>query len=164
MNTKTLHLSSTPKIITLEPAPLLYLQKIGPFIKNAPLAWKEFWHIVGGKIEQNQMAGMVGLGRIDHTKTGDDAFIYRAGVVLHQMPDNVPAGLQRGVLPQGNYACFLLTGSYSQLPSAYPAIFAMTDKEKLYVRSDDFCIERYLNNPQTTPEEQLETEILIPIR
>ena len=30
-------------------------------------------------------------------------------------------------------------------------------------RRDDFCVESYVNDPKTTPESELVTEILIPV-
>jgi effector-binding domain-containing protein len=163
MQTDTLNITTTPEIITFPSTLFLYLEKTGPFIQKAPLAWREFWQIAGGKFAPDQIAGMAGLGRIDSTKTGDEAFIYQAGFLLQSTPNTMPAGLQLRTIPQATYARFVLTGPYSQLAAAYPAIFTIIEQEKVPVRSDDFCIERYLNDPQITPEPELVTEILIPV-
>jgi effector-binding domain-containing protein len=37
----------------------------------------------------------------------------------------------------------------------------MVSEKKIQVR-DDYCIENYVNDPRTTPEPELVTEILIP--
>jgi len=47
------------------------------------------------------------------------------------------------------------------LPEASGRVFEMVEEKKIQMR-DDFCIENYANDPRTTPEEQLITEILIP--
>jgi DNA gyrase inhibitor GyrI len=156
------NLTARPEIITSKPAFLVYLEKIGPFLKTAPVAWKEFWSIGGGRLDPSQIAAMAGLSRIDHNKTGDDAFIYQAGVTLKSKPAQIPPGLQSRELESDKYALFLLTGSYAQLPAAYPKAFSILKDAGLEIR-DDFCVERYLNTPQDTPEDRLETEILIPL-
>ena len=156
------NLTANPEIIASKPLFLVYLEKIGPFSKTAALAWKEFWSIAGGQFQQHRVAGMAGLSRIDSSKAGDDAFIYQAGMLLEAKPEEIPQGLQSRKLASGKYARFLLTGSYAQLPAAYPAAFSILEDAKLAIR-DDFCMERYLNTPQDTPEDRLETEILIPI-
>ena len=62
----------------------------------------------------------------------------------------------------GKYARFVLTGSYSNLGAASGRVFERV-KELDLKRRDDFCIESYVNDPKTTPESELVTEILIPI-
>jgi DNA gyrase inhibitor GyrI len=156
------NLTGTPEIIMTQPAFLVYLEKIGSFSKTAPSAWKEFWSIADGQFDQDQIAGMAGLSRIDYTKTGDDVFIYQAGVTLKSKPAQIVQGLQSRELESGKYARFLLTGSYAQLPAAYPKAFSILEALKLEIR-DEFCVEKYLNTPQETSEDRLKTEILIPV-
>jgi DNA gyrase inhibitor GyrI len=155
------NITSDLEFITLQPSFLVYLEKLGPFSKTAPLAWKEFWSIAAGQLGQGKNSSMVGLSWIDETKAGDAAFIYQAGVLLVEKPDRIPNGLQVRLLKEGKYARFLLTGAYSQLPIAYPFAFSILEKENVAVRKD-FCLEKYLNS-MDTPEENLKTEILIPV-
>ncbi|HEU5048259.1 MAG TPA: GyrI-like domain-containing protein [Rickettsiales bacterium] len=156
------NLTQDPTTVTLEPALLLYLEKTGPFAINAPLAWQEFIPLVKAHIDMGNIIVGVGLSHIDSSKKGNDAFVYQAGMLLRTSPATVPEGLQLRTLAKGKYASFLLTGSYMQLPQAYPAAFEILAK-KGYSTRDDFCIEKYLTNAETTPEAELKTEILIPI-
>jgi effector-binding domain-containing protein len=55
-----------------------------------------------------------------------------------------------------------LTGPYSQLPEASRRAFELAKEHKLSLR-EDFNIENYVNDPRTTPEDQLVTEILFPV-
>ena len=57
---------------------------------------------------------------------------------------------------------FVLTGSYSNLPQASGRVFEIVAEKKIQLR-DDFCIENYTNDPRTTPEDKLVTEILLPV-
>ena len=61
----------------------------------------------------------------------------------------------------GKYSRFVLTGPYSNLPEASGRVFQMAADQKIQTR-DDFNIENYANDPRTTPESELITQILIP--
>jgi DNA gyrase inhibitor GyrI len=73
----------------------------------------------------------------------------------------LPAPLRYEEFAGGKYSRFVLRGPYSNLPMACGRVFEIVEKTKLQ-RRDDFCIEHYANDPKTTPEDQLITEILIP--
>ena len=87
--------------------------------------------------------------------------IYRAGVSLAGAPRNLPENMKYEKFKGGKYSRFVLTGPYSHLPEASGRVFEVVEEKKIPLR-DDFCIENYVNDPRTTPEEQLMTEILIP--
>jgi DNA gyrase inhibitor GyrI len=87
--------------------------------------------------------------------------IYRAGVSLAAEPKNLPANLKYEKFKGGKYSRFVLTGPYSNLPEACGRVFEIVAEKKIPTR-DDYCVENYTNDPRTTPEEQLVTEILIP--
>ena len=56
---------------------------------------------------------------------------------------------------------FVLTGPYSNLPKHRVACLRLSLRKK-FNYDDDFCIENYANDPRTTPEDKLITEILLP--
>lgn len=157
-----LNLSDKPEIVTLEKAPFVYVEKIGPFMVQAPLAWQEFWSIAGSEFEKKSIVAMMGLSRIDEAKKGDEAFVYQAGISVKSLPSRLSHGLLKRELPGGKFARFLLTGSYTQLADAYPRAFSILEEMKLGLR-DEFCAECYLNSPIDTSEDDLKTEILIPV-
>lgn len=158
-----LQLTPEPEIVTQHPVPFVYVEKIGPFEKNAPTAWQQFWTTAGNFFRREHIAAMMGLSRIDPKRVGDEAYVYQAGIALRVPPTGLPQGLQARSLEGGKYARFVLLGTYAQLPYAYPQIFSILAARKMPLR-DDFCIESYLNSPNDTSEEKLQTEILIPIR
>jgi DNA gyrase inhibitor GyrI len=92
-------------------------------------------------------------------KMGPD--VYRAGFALAAEPVKLPAGLEYELFEGGQYSRFVLTGSYRELPAATGRVFEYVAKNNLMLRMD-FCIENYVSNPQTTPEDRLVTEILVP--
>ena len=87
--------------------------------------------------------------------------IYRAGVTVAAEPKNLPENVRYEKFKGGKYSKFVLTGSYANLPQASGRVFEIVAEKKIQMR-DDYCIENYTNDPRTTPEDQLVTEILIP--
>jgi len=157
-----INLSDKPEIIQTQARSYLYLEKIGPFMVQAPKAWQEFSEIVEPLKSSLPIAVMAGLSRIDESKIGDEQFIYQAGLFLDQAIGAVPKGLQLRTVSAGKFARFVVTGGYHQLPHVYPVIFSILAKENISER-EGFCAEIYVNTPETASEENLKTEILVPI-
>ena len=61
------------------------------------------------------------------------------------------------------YAKFILTGPYPGVWPAFEKIFQILGDKKIALR-DGACIENYISNPETTPENELITELLVPVK
>ncbi|MGA7623594.1 MAG: GyrI-like domain-containing protein [Candidatus Acidiferrales bacterium] len=149
-----MNLTQTPEIVNWPETHYVYLEKIGPFQNTAPQAWQELQTFWGKISEHNKITGFMSLYKVEPK-------IYRAGVSLDVAAKDLPAPLAYTRFKGGKYSRFVLTGAYSQLPEASGRVFQTVAARKIPVR-DDFCIENYLNDPRTTPEPQLITQILIP--
>jgi len=147
-------LTQEPDIVTWPETHYVFLEKVGPFQDTAPQAWQDLPQFVPGISEHNKITGYISLYRVGPK-------IYRAGVSLASEPTNLPDGLRYEKFNGGKYSRFVLTGPYSDLPQASGRVFEMVAEKKIHMR-DDYCIENYVNDPRTTPEQQLVTEILIP--
>ncbi len=132
----------------------VFVEKTGPIPKIAPEAWGLALSLVPQLKEKNQI-----VGRMSLYKTNPN--VYRAGFSLAAKPEKLPAGLEYELFGGGEYSRFVLTGPYSDLPAATGRVFEMVAQRGMMLRSE-FCIESYVNDPRTTPEEKLITEILIP--
>jgi DNA gyrase inhibitor GyrI len=104
--------------------------------------------------EQNKIIGYMSLYKVSPN-------VYRAGFALSGEPTKLPDGLQYERFSGGKYSRFVLTGPYSNLPQAPGRVFEIVSKIDMMLRSN-FCIENYANDPRTTPEDKLITEILVP--
>lgn len=62
----------------------------------------------------------------------------------------------------GKFIVFLMKGAYSQLADFYQEIYGRLDKGDVKVKKEPM-FEKYLNDPATTPINDLFTEIWIPI-
>src|ERR1700687_1571242 len=149
-----MNLTQEPEIVTWPETHYVFLEKIGPFQNTAPQAWENLHQLVSGISQHNKITGYLSLYKVQPK-------IYRAGVSLAAEPVKLPAGLEYAQFKGGKYSRFVLTGSYSNLPQASRRVFEIVAERKIKLR-DDFCIENYVTDPRTTPEEQLVTEILIP--
>jgi DNA gyrase inhibitor GyrI len=150
-------LTTKPDTIDWPVSHYIYIEKPGPFQVNAPKAWQELKEKVPAIAKAANITGYTSLYKIEPKS------IYRAGVVVKDKPSKFPAGLKYEKFHGGKYARFTLTGSYAQLPEACGKVFEIVQKTRLPVR-EDFFLENYVNNPDTTPEDELITEILVPVK
>jgi len=139
----------------------VFLETRGPFGEVAPPLWNELQPRLA-ELNRSQIREYLGVSGIDKSRAGEDAMIYQAGVALASEPKKLPAGLQHRAIPEGRYARFVLTGPYAQIWPAFDRVFKELAEKKVELRPE-FCIENYLNDPRETPEEQLLTEILVPV-
>lgn len=139
----------------------VFLEKHGPFAEVAPPLWNDLLPLLG-KLDQKQVREYLGMSGIDKTRSGEDTMIYQAGVALAQEPNKLPNGFQHRAIKAGKYARFLLIGPYSNIWMAFDRIFKTLSEKRVTLRPE-FCIENYLNDPRLTPEDQLQTELLVPI-
>ncbi len=134
-------------------------------METAPGAWGEL-HSLLREEDRELKRQMAGLSFIDETKTGDEQFIYQAGLFLTRLPADLtqlPAGLKLRQVTGGKFMKFVLKGSYYQLGDAYPLAFSKLHEAGETQRSD-FSMEIYINTPAETEEEaDLLTEIYLPI-
>src|ERR1700730_3826710 len=147
-------LTQEPEIVTWPETHYVFIEKIGPFQNTAAQAWQSLHQLVPAISEHNKITGYMSLYKVGPK-------IYRAGVSLAAEPKNLPQGLEYTKFKGGKYSRFVLTGPYSNLPEACGRVFEIVSEKKIQQR-DDYCIENYANDPRTTPEDQLVTEILIP--
>jgi DNA gyrase inhibitor GyrI len=151
---KLMKLTEEPEIVTWPETHYVFIEKIGPFQNTAAQAWQNLHQLVPRISEHNKVAGYMSFYKVAPK-------IYRAGVSLAAPPENLPEALMYSKFKGGKYSRFVLTGPYSGLPEACGRVFEIVSERKIQLR-DDYCIENYANDPRTTPEQQLVTEILIP--
>jgi len=147
-------LNETPEVVNWPPTHYVFVEKVGPFMENAPQAWGELHKLVPQIAQKNEITGYLSLYKVGPK-------IYRAGVAVAAPAKELPDGLKYEEFKGGKYSRFELTGSYAQLGQASGRVHEIVAERKLKTR-DDFNIENYLNDPRTTPEEKLVTQILVP--
>ena len=149
-----MNLTETPEIVVWKATHYVFVEKVGPFMNNAPQAWGEAHAQLEALTKHNEVTGYLSLYRVPTQ-------VYRAGVSLDAPPVALPVGLSYELFAGGKYIRFVLTGPYTLLPQASGRVFEIVLEQGIEQR-DDYCIEHYVNDPRVTPAEDLKTEILIP--
>ncbi len=149
-----MNLTENPETVIWPETHYVFIEKIGPFMQTAGQAWQTAHSFVPALSQHNQITRYMSLYKVGPK-------IYRAGFGLGAPPVELPEGLSYEQFKGGKYSRFALTGPYSDLPQASGRVFEIVAQKKIPIR-DDFYIENYTNDPRTTPEDQLLTEILIP--
>lgn len=157
-----MNLKPTFDIVQRPTTHYVFLEKHGPFAEVAPPCWEALFPLLRGQLDDAQIISFLGLSTIDKTRKGEDGMIYQAGVGVATRPQKPLKGLQYKRIRAGSYARFLLTGSYSQIGVAFDRIFKTLAENNVQLRPE-FCVENYLNDPKVTPEDQLKTEVLVPV-
>lgn len=149
-----MNLTQEPEYILWPETYYVFVEKVGPFMQNAPVAWGEAHKLAPALLEHNKIVGYMSLYKMT-TST------YRAGFALEAPPSELPKGLSYEKFEGGRYAKFVLTGPYSQLGPATGRVMEMVKEQGIDVR-DGWNIENYVNDPRTTPEAELISEICVP--
>lgn len=152
-----MNLTLNPEITQWPVSHYVFIEKIGPFQDTARQAWEELHKNLTQITNQVKEIGYTSLYKVE------PEMLYRAGVMVDAKPAGKVAGFQYEKFNGGKYSRFVLTGSYNNLPEAVGKVFDVVEKTKIAV-ADNFFLENYVNNPATTPEDQLITEILIPTK
>ena len=149
-----MNLNEHPESVTWPATHYAFVEKIGPFKDTAQQAWQEVRSFSREIATNNKITGAMSLYKMGPK-------IYRAGYILAAPPVQLPEGLLYESFTGGKYIRFVLNGSYSNLPEASGRVWAIAAEIKIQLR-DDYAIENYLNDPDSTPEDKLVTEILVP--
>ena len=159
-----------PKFLKLEPVDILYVRKMGDYMKSCGEAWEvlmKFAYTHKMKHKKNLMgknAMMYGIGhdnpnvtevdklRCDACISWDDKSVQPEGEVLSK------------TIEGGKYAMFLHKGSYEGLKITYDEIGDWIVESGADLR-DLPIFEKYLNrDPRRTKPENLKTEIYVAIK
>ena len=161
---KQKYILKAPKIKNLEAKQVLYMSLLGSYASlDYGGAAQKLWSVV--KQQKLFTKGMehLGISHDDPKVTALDNCRYDACLVIHKPA--LPTG-EIGIktVEGGLYAVFLHTGSYLQLGTVYNHIFNAWLLENEYELRNVPVFEKYISNPERTPEEKLKTEIYLPIK
>jgi len=107
---------------------------------------------------------MVAVYRDDPKLTPADQLRSEAAVTVSDTT-TLPAELEELRLPAGRYACATHVGSYAGLGDSWARLKGewLPQSDQQERTRDGLSYELYLNDPSTTAEAQLKTEIYLPL-
>jgi len=155
----SINLDMNLEVITREATTIYsYASKDATFKDAAQVAWQEFLPIVSSTKEDLSQSEFLGVGEMD----GENC-LYKAAISIPTNKDAIVSGLTKEDIPSSKYAKFILKGSYDGIWIAFDKAFKFVNESE-YEIGEAPSLELYLNDPSVTPESELLTEILIPIK
>lgn len=125
------------------------VQKLPDLIGTTYMEIIEYLQSIG---ESQTIIPFVGYFNMDM----DDLDVEIGIPVTNDVPDNENMTMSK--IPSGSYAQTIHTGPYSKTKEAYTAMMQWMEEHGQEGTGKSY--EFYLNNPKTTPEEDLQTKIL----
>jgi AraC family transcriptional regulator len=153
----------TPEIRTIDPMPVLFVRRTGPYYQAAGEAFGVLCQFAGPRGLLGPASRMIGISHDDPHVTDESKFRYDACVTSDR--EVKPEGeVGQKTIAGGKYAVFLHAGAYEGFQQTYDQIFKAWlpgSGEKL---REEPCFEVYLNSPDQVKPEDLRTEIWLPLQ
>ena len=148
------------EIVEIAPMRLHSVLHSGPVIE-IPQAWRrlEGWQSAHGLRDQVELA--VGLCEQAPNEAGD--IVYRASVVLR----GAIAGsddVEIVEAPGGRYACYRHVGPHSEIAEAFQKLYREWLPASGFQPDDRPALDICRSDPRVTPEKELVTDLLLPVR
>ena len=134
-----------------------HMSKVGPAMHAAIEAAKKFM------MENNLPSDGQTISVCHHLDMKNQILQFTSGFVIPPSAGPLPAGLSEWQLPSTKAFCVEHIGSYKNLGNAWSAANQHTRHKKLK-QSKVGAYEIYVNDPQNTADEDLRTEIYLPLK
>jgi AraC family transcriptional regulator len=145
-----------------DPIRVAYIRATGPYMQSAMEAWTKLMAWAGPKGLFGPKTRFIGVGHDDPASTSPEHIRYDACITVEEeLQADGEAGVT--VIPGGDYATVVHKGPYEQLERTYMWLYGEWLPKSGREASPKPCYEVYLNSPQTTPPEELLTEINVPL-
>lgn len=150
------------KVMDREDTRVAFVRHIGPY-EECHGAWDRLCRWAGPAGLFGPKTVLFGLSHDDPEVTDGEKIRYDACIVID---DSVtpPEGIDVQVVPGGRYATMLHRGSFDKLSITYAAFFAKWLPDSGYEVRDLPSVEQYLTNPDETPEDEMLTQLWIPLK
>lgn len=152
----------TPELRTVDPMPVLFVRRTGPYHQAAGEAFGILCGFAGPRGLLGPSTRVIGISHDDPNVTEESRLRYDACITVHR--DVKPEGdVAAKTIQGGKYAVFLHEGSYEGFQAAYDQIFRVWLPESGQTLREEPCFEMYLNSPEEVKPEDLRTEIWLPL-
>lgn len=150
------------RIEKIEPKPTVFLRHTGPYTQiGKKFQELQCWAAPRGILGPHTQ--VMGIYHDNPEVTPEDKL--RSDAVLTvQGSIEVDGDVQSGKIPGGEYAVATHQGPYAKLAECYRWLYGKWLDQSGRLPADSPCFERYVNDPTTTPEDELLTEIYIQLK
>ena len=148
-------------IKNLPPVRVACVRHVGPY-ENCGVAWDKIGELLGATGHIGPGSQMLGISYDDPENNPPATLRYDAAV---SVPDDfdAPEGITMRELAGGDYAVFTHHGPYNQVSRAYRHLLGEWLPRSGRELADTPCFEVYLNDPESTPESELLTDVFAPL-
>lgn len=156
-------ISLQPKIKNIDPITVIFAQAIGPYGESASKAWEMVCKYAAEKKLFGFKTQFIGISHDDPIITDEAKLRYDACIAIRK-PIKPEGEIGVKEIPGGKYAIFRHKGPYEKFMDSYSYIFGTWMPESGYEPDDRPGLEIYINDPEKTKPEKLQTDIYIPIK
>jgi AraC family transcriptional regulator len=155
-----------PEIRTIDPMPVLFVRRTGPYGEAAAEAFAALCDFAGPFGLLGPTSRLLGISHDNPTITDPSQLRFDACVTVEREVRAVRLSGQAGLktVAGGRYAVFLHVGAYDSLPQTYDEILNSWLPASQEQRREEPCFELYLNSPDEAKANDLRTEIWLPIQ
>lgn len=158
-----LNLTENPEIVVRKKTNVFTItEEGGPFPEIAPVAWQKFLQILVPANQDVSQSEFLGVSYIETIKQSAK-HVYKVALSCPENKKLEFSNLKKETLPEGKYLKFTLKGSYQGVWPAFDRIYKYISENGLEL-AEGPCLENYINDPNVTPEKDLLTELLVPIK
>jgi len=149
-------------IMALPGMRVIKVHKIGPYGESAPAAWRTLcaWAAARGLLGPETLR--LGQGGGDPAQTPAEELTYDAALSVDRSVEVEPP-VTAGTFPAGDYAVVVHKGPYAGLAAVYRELMGVWLPQSGR-QAAGMPFEIYRNDAQDTPQEDLLTEIRLPLR
>ncbi len=148
------------EIVDIAPMRLHTVLHSGP-VSQIPHAWRRLDDWLDSRSLRDRVELAVGLCEQAPDEAG--LIVYRAGVVLRG-EEAASDGVEIVQAPGGRYASHRHVGPHSQIAGMFQKLYREWLPASGYVPDDRPALDICRNDPRVTPEPELVTDLLLPVR
>ena len=151
--------------VYMRPTPVLYCGAVGPYEESVARAWDKLFSWLEARNLRSSTPRGFGIIHDHAGSTAPPLHRYDACVeLLPGFSADPSSGIIRKVTPSGAYAQVSLKGCHGQIGESFRRIReAWSDTDALAIDDTRPYMEIYLNDPVTTPRDELLTQLCVPV-
>ncbi|MFH0893192.1 MAG: AraC family transcriptional regulator [Bacteroidota bacterium] len=162
INASNMEINVKPKIRTLKPKKVCYVQMTGDYNNSASEAWKVLCDYISRKKLWGWRTEFIGISHDDPTIMEASELRYDACITIRKEAE-AENEINYKTLDGGLFAIFRYKGPYENFNQVYQGIYKNWLPQSGYELRDSPGFEKYLNHPDKTKPENLLTEIYVPL-
>lgn len=151
---------SEVRVVWREPTDVVALRRVGADYVAMNEAYGQLWAWAESASLLDSLQGIYGIAIDDVASVARGHARYDACIAVST---EVPSPFEHIVLQGGDYASVIHVGSYDGLPAAEARLLGQWLTASPHEPADAPLVHHFLNDPDTTPEGEWSTEILLPL-